>query len=184
MRLFVLLWVVMSAGGLVVDGLFSWFHAIPAVRRSPAMAGQFPLGATLALNVLALFVLVGVAWLARRPGDAQTERDPICGMEVAVDAPAATRVRDGATFYFCSPRCAERFDGRGAEEVGEAGRGRASTARDPICGMEVAVDAPAATRERGRERGRETLYFCSPGCAARFDAGAMAPEDDPGQVTA
>ena len=180
MRLFVLLWLVMSAGGLVVNGLFSWFHAIPTARRSPAMAGQFPLGATLVLNVLALGVLACVAWLARRPGDARSARDPVCGMEVAIDAPAATRERGGVTYYFCSPRCAERFDdgavGGGDEAV------HWPTSLDPICGMDVAIDAPAATRERGGV----TYYFCSPGCAQRFDAGATAPagDGDPGQVTA
>ncbi len=181
LRLFVLLWAVMSVGGLVVDGLFSVFHAIPTTRRSAAMAGQFPLGATLVLNVLALGVLATIAWLARRPGDAETARDPICGMEVDVDAPAATRERDAETFYFCSPRCAERFD---AEDlvVGDVAPVLVATARDPVCGMEVDVDAPGATRERDAE----TFYFCCPGCAERFDAaGSATPEGgDPGHVTA
>jgi Cu+-exporting ATPase len=39
----------------------------------------------------------------------QTVRDPVCGMEVDPAAPSATVQRDGHTFYFCSPHCAEKF---------------------------------------------------------------------------
>jgi YHS domain-containing protein len=33
-------------------------------------------------------------------------------MTVDVSAPGATRHVDHVTYYFCSPRCAERFDQR------------------------------------------------------------------------
>ena len=39
-------------------------------------------------------------------------------------------------------------------------------ARDPVCGMEVAVESAAAEREVNGEK----IYFCSPACAKRFDA--------------
>jgi YHS domain-containing protein len=35
--------------------------------------------------------------------------DPVCHMEVDKRAPAATRMHDGTTYYFCSPGCAEAF---------------------------------------------------------------------------
>jgi YHS domain-containing protein len=38
------------------------------------------------------------------------EIDPICGMTVRPDRAAATSVRDGKTYYFCSKGCKERFD--------------------------------------------------------------------------
>jgi Cu+-exporting ATPase len=36
-------------------------------------------------------------------------KDPVCGMEVAEDRAAATAEHAGATFYFCSSRCHDRF---------------------------------------------------------------------------
>jgi len=36
-------------------------------------------------------------------------KDPVCGMQVAEDRAAATVQHDGATFYFCSSRCHDRF---------------------------------------------------------------------------
>ena len=36
--------------------------------------------------------------------------DPVCGMQVDITRPAATREHDGTTFYFCSKGCAKTFD--------------------------------------------------------------------------
>lgn len=36
---------------------------------------------------------------------------------------------------------------------------------DPVCGMEVNEDDPAATYEDGGT----TYYFCAPGCRAKFE---------------
>ena len=38
------------------------------------------------------------------------EKDPVCGMMVDTGKPAATRVFEGKTYYFCSPGCARQFD--------------------------------------------------------------------------
>ena len=38
-----------------------------------------------------------------------TARDPVCGMQVALESAPATAQRDGQTYYFCCPRCAEKF---------------------------------------------------------------------------
>ena len=35
--------------------------------------------------------------------------DPVCGMTIATDG-AITREYGGATYYFCAPSCASRFD--------------------------------------------------------------------------
>src|SRR5580704_10742247 len=37
------------------------------------------------------------------------ERDPVCGMNVDTEKAAAKLAHGGATYYFCSKRCAERF---------------------------------------------------------------------------
>jgi Cu+-exporting ATPase len=35
--------------------------------------------------------------------------DPVCGMKVQADSAAAAWEHDGATYYFCSVGCMERF---------------------------------------------------------------------------
>ena len=42
-------------------------------------------------------------------GNIQREKDPVCGMMVDPKKAAATRDHDGKRYYFCAPRCAERF---------------------------------------------------------------------------
>jgi YHS domain-containing protein len=37
-------------------------------------------------------------------------RDPVCGMDVAEEAPAATSEYLGQTYYFCSLGCKKAFD--------------------------------------------------------------------------
>jgi len=96
----------------------------PSDRRTgqPALGNvvPFPLGATLVLNVVASVALVSL-WLLARSGatSSSVATDPICRMSVDTSAPAATRHVHGVDYYFCSPRCAERFDERGASGVGD-----------------------------------------------------------------
>jgi Cu+-exporting ATPase len=51
------------------------------------------------------------------------------------------------------------------------GHGHGGPAIDPVCGM--AVDPATAPAHRGTGPG--TVYFCSAGCAAAFDAGPARP---------
>jgi uncharacterized membrane protein YraQ (UPF0718 family) len=117
LRLFGLLWFVMSAGGLIVDRLFHLVDAVPATHHTSFANGHFALGWTLGLNIVATVLLLAVWLLARSTTTSSTPMtatDPICGMTVDTSAPAATRVVGATTYYFCSPRCAERFDERPA----------------------------------------------------------------------
>ncbi|MDE3064041.1 MAG: permease [Acidobacteriota bacterium] len=164
LRLFALLWVVMSGGGLLVDAIFSAAHAVPATRHSAALRGDFPLGATLALNVAAAALLGLVWWASRRRAGGATARDPICGMEVDVSAPAAVRQREGVTYYFCSPRCADRFDAAPVAATAEA--------LDPVCQMTV----DPATALSWTDPAGHAHYFCGPGCRETYAAGHGARE--------
>ncbi|HMI53092.1 MAG TPA: heavy metal translocating P-type ATPase [Candidatus Saccharimonadales bacterium] len=47
--------------------------------------------------------------LPAAPGDAARATDPVCGMNVAPQKAAGQVEYSGRTYYFCSPRCAERF---------------------------------------------------------------------------
>ncbi|MFP4647016.1 MAG: YHS domain-containing protein [Candidatus Acetothermia bacterium] len=41
---------------------------------------------------------------------AKKAKDPVCGMEVDVDDPAATYEYKGETYYFCAPGCKKQFE--------------------------------------------------------------------------
>ncbi len=166
-RLLALLWFTMSLGGLVVEVLFRSAGLAPTSHHVRALSGDFPLGATLVLNIVATIVLVTVWWLARRTHpDATTATDPVCGMTVEVASPSATREEDGVTVYFCSPRCAERF---GQEASGQVG---GDLAVDPVCGMEVATGGGLSALGIDGV----TYYFCNHGCQRTFLEGSSLGE--------
>ena len=162
LRLFGLLWFVMSAGGLVVESIFSASHGVPGRQSMAAMSSHFEGGATLYLNVVATVFLVWWWWMSRRPvNDSSVATDPVCGMSVDKSAPAAVRHVGNDTIYFCSPRCAERFD---AGDIGsEMHEDPDGDATDPICGMTVS----SATALFADQDGVRT-YFCSAGCRTTF----------------
>ena len=113
LRLFGLFWFVMSASGLVVDRLFHLASLVPSSHHTRFASGNFALGWTLALNIVATGVLVTLWFLARNSRHSTSvATDPICGMAVNTSAPGAKRHLEHVDYYFCSPRCAERFDQR------------------------------------------------------------------------
>lgn len=169
LKLFALLWLVMSGGGLAVNVIFGAGHLVPSTRHSPALSGQFPLGATLVLNVLALVLLAGVWALARSGGDSDGARDPMCGMTVDISSPVAVRRRDGVEYYFCSMRCAERFDRD--EHPADMHEDLEGDAVDPVCSMRVnSKTALHCTAADG-----VTYYFCGEGCRRTYLGGAGNP---------
>jgi len=69
----------------------------------------------IAVSVVATLVLVALWRIARMSSrSAAVATDPICGMTVDTSAPGAVRHLHHETYYFCSPRCAARFDERHA----------------------------------------------------------------------
>jgi uncharacterized membrane protein YraQ (UPF0718 family) len=162
-RLFALLWGTASGAGLVIDGLFRAAHLIPNSHHVKVLSGEFPLGATLVLNVLAAIVLAAVWRLARVAHLAShAATDPICGMTVDPSNAPASALRNGETFYFCSLACRDKFLGRDQQEI----EGRTDPL-DPICGMEVARRDISGIGPDGA-----TYYFCSEGCRETFLRGA------------
>jgi uncharacterized membrane protein YraQ (UPF0718 family)/YHS domain-containing protein len=162
-RLFALLWATASGAGLVIDGVFHVTHLIPSSHHVTVLSGEFPLGATLVLNVLAMVVLLTVWQLARgAKEDGHAATDPICGMTVdPLHAPASAE-RDGETFYFCSLGCRDKFLARDQPEID--GRGNLL---DPVCGMDVNDHDISGIGPDGA-----TYYFCSEGCRETFLHGA------------
>ena len=87
--------------------------------------------------------------------------DPICGMSVDPKKPRASAQHDGQTFYFCNPRCAEKFLAAPADYL---------TAKDPVCGM----TPKRATAKAARRHDKKPYFFCSTRCAEKFDADPAA----------
>jgi uncharacterized protein len=114
LRLALTFWAVMSLAGLVVEGLFSAFGAIPDTRPREIVATHFEWNYTTFLNIGFIGAFAVLYWLYRnreRLGGGQGYAvDPVCGMQVrTADAPA-TVVDAGQRFFFCSDGCRERFE--------------------------------------------------------------------------
>lgn len=176
-QLFGVLWVAMSVGGLATELLFRAFHAVPSRTMSTVMHQGFDLGWTLGLNAVAFVVLAMSIFAARKvPVDESVAIDPVCGMQVQKATPAAVADHGGARYYFCAPRCQERFVANPQRFLGEVPamrEDRDGDAIDPICGMRVNSRDPAA-QANGPDG---PVYFCSEGCKGRWLAG---PDVAPG----
>jgi uncharacterized membrane protein YraQ (UPF0718 family)/YHS domain-containing protein len=115
LRLLAQFWLVMSAAGLVVEGLFAALHLVPAHRTGDIVAAHFEWNYTTILNIVAIAIFITLYWLYRNRerlgGGKGYALDPICGMQVrTADAPASA-IHDGVHYYFCSDHCRERFFG-------------------------------------------------------------------------
>jgi uncharacterized membrane protein YraQ (UPF0718 family)/YHS domain-containing protein len=169
LRIFALLWLVMSAGGLIVDRLFHLVSLVPASHHTRFAGGHFDLGATLVLNVIATLVLATLWLLARsKRVSSAGATDPMCGMTVDTSAPAAMRHLGQEPFYFCSQRCAEKFDALHIWTMVD--EDPAGDVLDPVCTMLVnSHQARHAVGEDG-----VAYYFCCEGCRAEFLSGSAA----------
>ena len=113
LRLVAWFYVVMVAAGLLVEGIFGAFGAIPTSRPETIVEAHFSWNYTTYLNIVFLGVLAVLYWLyrarARGEGSAYAT-DPVCSMQVEKDNAPAHRVVDGHDVWFCSDRCAERYE--------------------------------------------------------------------------
>jgi uncharacterized protein len=114
LRLLVQFWLVMSAAGLIVEGLFAALHLVPARGTGDIVSAHFEWNYTSILNIVFLAVLALLYWLYRNRerfgGGVGYAIDPVCGMQVrTADAPATT-MREGVRYFFCSDHCRERFE--------------------------------------------------------------------------
>jgi uncharacterized membrane protein YraQ (UPF0718 family)/YHS domain-containing protein len=113
-RLFFWFWALMSAAGLIVEGLFTWAVLVPTARPEAIVSEHFTWNYTTILNIIFLGFFGVLYWLhrnrARLGGGVGYAFDPVCGMQVrTANAPAHTTV-GGHTRYFCSDHCRERFE--------------------------------------------------------------------------
>jgi uncharacterized protein len=112
-RIFLSFWGVMAAAGIIVEGLFGAFGAIPTHRPETIVVTHFSWNYTTFLNIVFLGVLAVLFWLAhnreRFGGSEQYAIDPVCRMQVDKRNAPARVAHGGNDVYFCSDRCCERF---------------------------------------------------------------------------
>ena len=100
--------------------------------------------------------------------------DPICGMTVAPETAAGKYEHQGATVYFCSNGCLEKFKKQIAApqtqpQIIQLGRRKTSDADfethvDPVCKMLVKPETAAGKYQYKNT----TYYFCADGCLNKF----------------
>ncbi len=191
LRIFVVFYLVMATTGLIVGALFGALHLVPQRRSYSPTADHLSWNYTAMLNVAFLLIGIVLWWLAKHQqrfgGGVGYAIDPVCHMQVRTSqAPAHTSFND-RSYYFCSDHCMHAFEADPERylaadsptpmaEVGGAvpislgstigtAASRADTGIDPMCGMTVRLENPAAERYRDGRR----FVFCNPGCADRFD---------------
>ncbi len=113
---------------------------------------------------------------AHRAAMPASAKDPVCGMSVDPATAKHSAEHAGQTWYFCNPRCRERFLAEPARYLASA---MPASAKDPVCGMSV----DPATAKHSAEHAGQTWYFCNPRCRERFLA-EPARYLDPGAAAA
>jgi uncharacterized membrane protein YraQ (UPF0718 family)/YHS domain-containing protein len=110
LRIFFTFWGVMAAAGLIVEGIFAAFGAIPTERSATIVDEHFAWNYTTFLNIIFLLVFALVFWLSRRPGsEDRFATDPTCGMQVEKAIAPAHCVDADGEHWFCSDHCHEKY---------------------------------------------------------------------------
>ena len=171
-RMVLVFYAVMAVAGLATEGIFTLFHAVPRTRAVTVASAHVSWNYTTYLNLVFLALALGVWWLARHGerfgAGAGFAHDVVCAMQVRVaDAPAQSTYQ-GTTYYFCSPRCRERFEANPERFVSPGASpqpGDDAPALDPVCHMSV---DPATAADHRVYEGHD-VWFCNVACAQRFD---------------
>ncbi len=113
LRMLAVFWTVMSAAGLITEGIFGVAGLVPTTRPAQVVADSFQWNYTTYLNIVFLMLFGLLYWVYRNRdrlgGGEGYARDPVCGMQVErVHAPAHTAY-EGRAYSFCSDRCLSRF---------------------------------------------------------------------------
>jgi uncharacterized membrane protein YraQ (UPF0718 family)/YHS domain-containing protein len=114
LRMLAVFWALMSTAGLLTELLFRAAGLVPTMRPTTIAPARFSWNYTTYLNLIFLALFGVLYWLYRnrdRLGAGERDaRDPVCGMQVEKAHAPASRRRGDEQYFFCSDRCAERFD--------------------------------------------------------------------------
>jgi uncharacterized membrane protein YraQ (UPF0718 family)/YHS domain-containing protein len=116
LRMLALFWAVMSAAGLITEGIFGAFGAVPTARPATVAPDHFQWNYTTYLNIVFLALFGLLYWIYRnreRLGSGNGYAlDPVCGMQVQTANAPVSLVHEGHVLYFCSDHCRHRFQER------------------------------------------------------------------------
>ncbi len=114
LRMLAVFWALMSTAGLLTELLFRAAGLVPTVRPTTIAPAHFSWNYTTYLNFVFLVLFGLLYWIYRNRvrlgGGAGYARDPVCGMQVEKAQAPASRRRGDQEHFFCSDRCAARFD--------------------------------------------------------------------------
>jgi Cu+-exporting ATPase len=85
--------------------------------------------------------------------------DPVCGMQFPAEKAAGKIEHAGQTYYFCNPKCLEKFRSDPAKYLAAK-----EAVKDPVCGMQFPAEKAAGKIEHAGQ----TYYFCNPKCLEKF----------------
>ena len=137
LRMLVVFWALMSTAGLVTELLFRAAGLVPTMRPTTVAPAHFSWNYTTYLNLVFLVLFGVLYWIYRNRvrlgGGDRYALDPVCGMQVETAQAPASVERDGERHYFCSDRCAERFETEraGAGQTRQEGRHSHATGPRP-----------------------------------------------------
>ena len=113
-RMLVTFWALMSTAGLATEAIFRAAGLVPTKRPASVAPAHFSWNYTTYLNIFFLVVFGVLYWIyrnrARFGGGERYAQDPVCGMHVEVAHAPASVEWAGERRYFCSDRCAERYE--------------------------------------------------------------------------
>ncbi len=114
LRILALFWALMSAAGLITEGIFRATGLVPSIRPTVIAPASFSWDYTTYLNLVFLAAFGALLWAYRNRerlgAGSGYARDPVCGMQLEIAHAPASASYDGHRMYFCSDHCARRFD--------------------------------------------------------------------------
>jgi len=100
---------------------------------------------------------------------AEKVKDPVCGMMVTPGvAKGGSHDHAGQTYWFCNPRCKEKFANEPQKWLAPAEAPAAPVVekvKDPVCGMMV---TPGVAKGGSHDHAGQTYWFCNPRCKEKF----------------
>jgi YHS domain-containing protein len=118
LRMLGVFWCVMTLAGLATEGLFRTAGLVPTTRATTIVTERFSWGFTSILDIAFVAVFAALWVLAHNRGalggGSRYATDPVCGMQVEMTQAPESLTYEGATLYFCSGHCRERFADRAA----------------------------------------------------------------------